>query len=159
MIRLQNKLTDYPFSRRERFYNVLGLIILSVAGVTALIAYGLGPLFSGKPWQLVSPWLHVISAITGALLVWLGSGHAIKQEGAAMDTSLKRFWPYRVLRWIVTKVFGIVWFVITVIFFAWIRQTPSSSPGAYDQRERNADDIWDGHPKHYYDNDPPKPFS
>lgn len=76
-----------------------------------------------------------------------------------MDASLRRFWPYRLLRWLVTTAFRIVWFVITFIFFAWIGESPSRSPGAGSERERSADDIWDGHPKHYYDKEPPRPFS
>lgn len=160
MIRLK-KISNYPLSRRERFYNVLGLIILAVAGIAALIAYGLGSLFSGKPWQLVTPWLHVISAISGALLAWLGSGNVIKQERAVLDASLERFWQYRVLRWMVIMVFGIIWFVVNVIFLAWIDESPEGSerevPG--DESWRGVDLNWEVHPQHYYDIDPPEPFS
>lgn len=159
MIGMAHIFTDYQFNGRERFYNSLGLIILAVAGIAALTGYGLAPLFTGKPWQIVSPGLHLVSGIAGVVLVWLGSGKAIKRGGSMFDASLRRFWLYRVIRWIVIKAFSIIWFFVSVIFFTWIRQSPPSSSGAYDQRERSADDIWDGHPKHYYDNEPPKPFS
>lgn len=159
MISFKLDFLDYSFSPRERFCNSLGLTILAVSGVIAFAAYGLGYLFSGKPWQLVSPWLHLTCIAVGIVLVWKGSGKAIRQAVRSIDTCLAEQWSYRALRWVLAKVFSIVGFVITVIFFAWIRQSPPGSGNITDQRDRTADDIWDGHPKHYYDNDPPDPFS
>lgn len=63
---------------------------------------------------------------------------------------------FRVVRFLVINVLRFSWFVITTAFFAWIGRTPNRQ--SFDQQSA-ADEIWDGHPKHYYDNDPPKPFS
>ena len=159
MINLAKIFTSYRLTSRERVYSSLGLIILTIVGISAVIGYGLTPLFTGKPWYIITPGLHLVSVASGTLLVWLGLRNAIMRGGGMLDASLRSYWPYRLIRWVLFKSFGIVWCVITIIFFAWIEESPSSSPNARSQRDRSADDIWDNHPKHYYDKEPPKPFS
>lgn len=63
---------------------------------------------------------------------------------------------FRAAKFLVINALRFSWFVITTAFFAWIGRTPNRQ--TFDQQSAT-DDIWDGHPKHYYDNDPPKPFS
>lgn len=155
---MKHAVANYQFNGRERCYNSLGLIILAVVGVVALIDYGLGYLFSGKPWQIVSPGLHAISAITGIILVWLGSGKPIKHQARLIDQSLDKHLSYRIFRWCMRILLSLLGLVATIIFFAWTNASPPSRRhGVCDQREKTSDDIWDSN--NYYDNEPPPPFS
>ena len=76
-----------------------------------------------------------------------------------IDKKLSISLLFRILRWTVVIGFRLISFIVIAIFFAWIRQTPRRSYLANRPIQSNSDDIWDSHPKHYYDNEPPKPFS
>lgn len=146
-------------TRKSRFLNGFGLLCLIVSVLTGLIEYGLGPLFTDKPIQVISPGLHFTLLVVSIFLIWLGSGEAIKAHVRRIDNSLREYLAYRVLRLIVAKVFGILGFVLSVLFHAWIDPSRNPRESSFGDRERTADDIWDNHPKHYYDNDPPSPFT
>lgn len=146
----------HRFSLRERFITALGLLILTFAGLVGLIGYGLGPLLSGEHWKLASPGVHLVSTITGLLLVWLGLKQAIFQGVQSMDTFLKKYWPYRLLRWSFLKLIGLITFLFSVVLLS-VFDEEDDIETSFD--ERTVDDIWEAHPQHYYDNEPPKPFS
>ena len=159
MSKPSNILADYKLNTKERTYIGLGLTILSVVVVAALVGYAIAPLFIGKQWVVVSPTLHIASMLVGSILVWLGLRKTIKQKTLKIDRLFRNFLPYRIIRWITAKLFGLTRFLATIIFFTWINQPSSKSTSPNDQNKKGPDDIWDSHPKHYYDNEPPKPFS
>jgi hypothetical protein len=71
-------------------------------------------------------------------------------------------WWFKVVKWIAVKMFSLLCFVVSVLFFAWIGRSPTEdddSPAPFDQKERGVDDIWSGSSTHYYENDPPDSFS
>ena len=79
-----------------------------------------------------------------------------------MIDKLKQYRSYRVVLWLIKLVFSIGRFIFIDVLFALFQKSLSASPYEdyeVDRRNANADDIWDGHPKHYYDDEPPKPFS
>lgn len=73
-----------------------------------------------------------------------------------MDTFLKKYWPYRLLRWSFLKLIGLITFLFSVVLLS-VFDEEDDIETSFD--ERTVDDIWEAHPKHYYDNEPPKPFS
>ncbi|WP_444928279.1 hypothetical protein ACJJI4_23915 (plasmid) [Microbulbifer sp. TRSA002] len=147
----------HRLKRRQRFYNALGQIILLFAGLVALIGYGLGPLLTGKQWQLASLGVHLASTITGLLLVWLGLKQAIFQGVQSMDTYMEKYWPYRLLRWSLFKFIGLITFLFSVVLLSIIDEEVDDIESSCD--EGTVDEIWKAHPQHYYDKEPPNPLS
>lgn len=134
----------------------VGLGLLGVSVALGVLSYGISPLFTDEPWIIASPPLHLISILVSVAMVWAYMRRNVVRKAKGIDHRLKQFMAYRIVRALLLLSLGLIGFVIKVIFFAWIRQSPSG--GRYD-RERTADDIWDTHPEHYYDKEPPKPFS
>lgn len=74
-----------------------------------------------------------------------------------MDTYMEKYWPYRLLRWFLFKFIGLITFLFSVVLLSIIDEEEDDIESSFD--ERTVDDIWEAHPQHYYDNEPPKPFS
>ena len=103
----------------------------------------------------IEPALIGTSMLAGLALLIIG----LKTRRRCVNSQTSKilvFRIYRLLRWLILIILKSTWFVITVAFFAWIGRSPKRKP---DSQQSSVDDIWDSHPKHYYDKEPPKPFS
>lgn len=146
-------LKEYGSAGKERFYVRLGLLLLSVSALLALIGYILWPAITGRDWVIANPLLHVLTATAGAILTWLGLSKAV-------DQSFNKYLVYRIARWFISKALVVIGATLAMIAFILSGETPRfSSSSIADQPESDTDDIWKASPDHYYDNDPPPPFS
>jgi hypothetical protein len=145
----------------------LGLTILVFAGIIALIKYWIVPIFANKAWVGVSPAIHLVSVAAGTFLFWLGSENLIKDSLKSIHTSLH---PHLLYRFTYATVFLLCSIMIIIIIkfpFSIFLSGDDDEDDEYDyqnanrysERDRTADDIWDIHPQHYYDQDPPGPLS
>lgn len=153
MIKVLAIYSGHEFTKFERFFIFIGVVLLSISTLTGLLNYG----FS---WKLVSPGYHALATLFGILFSYIGVKVAAKLMLTKANDLLGAYWLYRLTAWVTRKAFSGVVFVAAVIFYSWIRQSPPSYDHSYaDQQDRGPDDIWDSHPRHYYDQEPPKPFS
>lgn len=160
MINLLVHYSGHVFTKLERFFTWIGAALLLISTATALLSYGLIPLLSETSWRPTSSGTLALATAFGILFIYLGTKAALKLIISKVNASFSTFLLYRLFLWLASKVISVISFVVIVIFFSWIRQSPPSNDRSYaDQQDRDADDIWDNHPKHYYDQEPPKPFS
>lgn len=161
MSTLKSITNGYSLKRREKVYMGLGATLVLVAGVIALLSYVIAPIISGSPWVIASSGLHLLAFVVGSLLVLYGIKNLIKSIIIQLDHSYSKFFVYRIARWFLVRFYSIVAFVLSVIFLVWINDSSPGRRGTFKNREENrtVDDMWDLHPQHYYDKDPPPPFS
>lgn len=170
MIRIKQYLSKYRFNKRQRFLMYLGLTILVFAGIVALIKYCFVPIFANRAWVGVSPTIHIVPVAAGTFLFWLGSGNLIKDSLKSIHTSLH---PHLLYRFTFATLFLLCSITIIIVKFPFSVFLSGDYDDSYDEddeydyqnanryseRDRTADDIWDIHPQHYYDQDPPGPLS
>lgn len=152
MNRINTNHTKYGFTLRDCIFIGLGLTTILIPTIIAVLSYSIAPLLTGKQWIIASPILLLLTIGAGITLFWLGSHQAV-------DHKLGNYLVYRAFKWLISSLIGLFIMALSIIFYAWIREPPVRNSNANDASERSADDIWDSHPKHYYDNEPPKPFS
>lgn len=153
MIKVLAAYSGHEFTKFESFFIFIGAVLLGISALTSLLNYGIS-------WKLVSPGYQVLATLFGILFSYMGVKVAVKLMLSKANAVLSGYWLYRMAAWATRKALSGVGFVASVIFFSWIRQSPPSYDHSYaDQQDRDADDIWDSHPQHYYDQEPPKPFS
>lgn len=153
MIKVLAIYSGHEFTKFERFFIFIGVMLLGISALTGLLNYGAN-------WKLLSPGYQAMATLFGILFSYMGLKVAAKLILSKANAELSGYWLYRMAAWVTRKTLSGVGFVLAVIFYSWIRQSPPSYDHSYaDQQDRGADDIWDSHPQHYYDQEPPKPFS
>ena len=153
---------EYEFAAKERYYVYLGLAMLGFSACIAFVSYVAWPVFTGEKWVVASPFLHWLVTIGGGVFFWLGSGTAIKQKAKIIDKTYNQYYIYKVIRFLGSKTLGLILVIIFFFYYLFLDDDgPSSQSGNNygNLPDKTADDIWDGSPKHYYDEDPPEPFS
>lgn len=151
--------STYKFSVRDKVFNTLGFFTLAIVLAAAVISYGILPLFSRWPEEIFSPVLSVLAVGTGLLLVWTGSREYFREKVEHLDIKLSKYLPYRVVRFLVLAIWKIFSFLVSIVLLVWTGKHLSDERSTSLDHPEHQQSGWDLHPKHYYDNEPPPPFS
>jgi hypothetical protein len=119
MIKVLAIYSGHEFTKFERFFVFIGVVLLSISTLTGLLSYG----FS---WKLVAPGYHALATLFGILFSYMGVKVAAKLMLTKANDVLSDYWLYRLTAWVTRKAFSGVVFVAAVIFYSWIRQSPPS---------------------------------
>ena len=107
-----------------------------------------------------SPSLTWLTFIVGLYLVLRGMKKVIKTTMSQIDSVLDRYYAYRAFRWIILTAIILIFTVIDFLFSLISNESSShndhASPGALPDRR---DGAWDVASDHFYDKEPPPPFS
>jgi len=162
MSNLKAETTKKSLRVRDKFLIGLGGTMVIVSGGIWVITIALAPEYTKPTWDIADPGLTLFTLIAGVYLVLRGAKMLIKKAVSRLDKSLEGFFLYRSLRWILIKVFWalllITGFLLSCIGNAPTRrnnQTDGSSSPICDR----GDGAWDVASDHYYDKEPPPPFS
>ncbi|PCJ88311.1 MAG: hypothetical protein COA54_03335 [Thiotrichaceae bacterium] len=148
--------------RSEKIFTGLGVTMVVVSSTIWILTEALAPNLTKPAWDIASPGLTLLTLLVGLYLVLRGTKRLINATVSRLDRSFEDFLLYRALRWILIKVLWalllIVGFLLSCIGNAPTRrnnQTDSSNSPICDR----GDGAWDVASDHYYDKDPPPPFS
>ena len=145
---LKLEATDNSLPVRDKIFIGLGMTMIFVALV----------IFQTE--ITASPALTLITFVVGLYLILRGMKKVIKTTTSKIDRALDRYFAYRALRWIILTAIIIIFTVIGFLFSLISNESAShndqASPGALPDRK---DGAWDVASDHFYDKEPPPPFS
>ena len=148
--------------RSEKIFTGLGVTMVIVSSTVWFLTEALAPGYTKPTWDIASPGLTLLTLLVGSYLVLRGSKKLINAAVSRLDSSLERFTLYRALRWILIKVFWalllIVGFLLSCIGNAPARRNDQADSSNSPISDRG-DGAWDVASDHYYDKEPPPPFS
>ena len=150
MNKLYNLFPGYTFDQEERIYATSGTVLIFISLGIIIIEEGIAPFFTRFNWVLLSWWWNLLLSMSGMYLLWKGLGNAI-------NLTWHHHWLFKVVRWIVIKSVALISVILPSLFEMIFSESPPKSKSKVTNE--NSDDIWNIHPKHYYDRDPPPPFS
>jgi len=159
---------EHSFSDDDRAYIILGALLLSISACLALLSYAVWPLFTGGNWVIASLPIHWLLTIAGTIVTWLGMGTAIKLKINSIDSKLSSSMLYRAARYVFLLAFSIIAGVlelIVVVVFDYNSDDQSSEDDEHHRYKTTPVEGWDSSEKgwestaHFYDNEPPPPFS
>lgn len=150
MKKLYNQFPEYSFSQEERIFTSVGLVLVSITVLIIIIEEGIAPFFTRFNWVLVSFVWHLIIAASGIFLLWQGLGQAISHKW-------NHHWLFKITQWLIVKMVRAIPVILSLL--AELMFGDDSTSNKRNIKGPNSDDIWDNHPKHYYDKKPPDSFS
>lgn len=157
---VMNLIKNFASGAVESLAIVIGLSAIILATAFWFLGHVVAPALIGYTWEPLSAFTHWGSMLIGLALLSWGSLNSVRLPMKKIDlryTAVAHM-IYKVAKWVLKFAFKLVWFLVTTAFYAWIGHRPSGKT-TETHAQATADDIWDSHPKHYYDNEPPKPFS
>ena len=158
MTRATQSETRIKLTLREKIFTGLGLTMVVVSSGIWFFTEALAADFTKPTWAIASPGLTLLTLLVGSFLVLRGTKRLLKFTVSRLDKNLKPFVIYRITRWITIKALLVVLGVIAFFFAgngsALTRKNSQSSPLS-DRR----DGAWDVASDHFYDKEPPPPFS
>lgn len=157
MINRSYKSITRQLKPRESLLLGMSSLILIFCFLVFLCCYVIAPSLTGRPWKILSPSTISLLTMIGVLFLGIGIKRVFVVAAKKLDSRFEAHFFYRMIRGLALALLSALSAVASIIFFAWI-QAPKHSRREPEQRERGADDIWDGSPQHYYDNDVPPPF-
>jgi hypothetical protein len=162
MSSLRPETTEKALRVRDKIFIYLGMTMVTLAGIIWLLSEGLTPAFTRPSWDIASPGLTLLTLLVGSFLVLRGTKRLINAAMSRLDSSLEGFILYRTLRWVFIKMFWAIrltiGFILSCIGNAPARRNnqPDSNSSPICDR---GDGVWDVASDHYYDKEPPPPFS
>jgi len=148
--------------RSEKIFTGLGATMVVVSSTIWILTEVLAPDFTKPSWDIASPSLTFMTLLVGLYLILRGTKRLINATASRLDSSLDGLLLYRALRWIVIKVF---WALLLIVdfFLSCIGNAPTRCNNQTDSRSSPICDrgngAWDVASDHYYDKEPPPPFS
>lgn len=152
--------TEQSLRVRDKIFIGLGMTMVVVTATIWLQAEVLIPDFTKPTWDLASPGLTLLTFIIGSYLVLRGMKKVIKTTVAKIDSALDRYIAYRAIRWIILTAIIIIFTVIGFLFSLISNESSSHNDRASpDPLPDCRDGAWDVASDHFYDKEPPPPFS
>ena len=147
--------------RSEKIFTGLGLTMVSISTSIWLASEVFIPYLTVPTWDIASPGLVLLTFIVGTYLFLRGTKRLIFVFISNLDNALKSFVAYRATRWLTKKMLLILLGILAFIF-----SIPDDESTPIDSKKSETSPIcdrghgaWDVASDHYYDNDPPPPFS
>jgi len=163
---------EYHFTSEEKLYTYIGLVLLLISAGIALTSYIVWPVLTGVQLYLASVFVHSLLTLTALILLWLGLGAAIKSKAKSVDRKLSVSLWYRITRNIVVYSTSFLVRCFTIVLDIWLDTSTNNrtSNRDHDQDDHygytdNGHEGWDSSEKgwesaaHFYDDEPPPPFS
>jgi len=162
MSNLKPDATDNSLHVRDKIFIGLGITMVAVSTIIWMLTIGLAPELTKPSWDIADPGLTLFTLIVGLYLVLHGTKKLIKALVSRLDSTLDEYILYRAIRWILFKVFWAL-LLIAGFFLSCIASSPSRRNNQTDTYSSpisdRGDDAWDVASDHYYDKEPPPPFS
>ena len=147
--------------RSEKIFTGLGVTMVIVSSTVWFLTESLAPDFTKPTWDIASPGLTLLTLLVGSYLVLRGTKRLINASVTRLDNSLKPFVAYRIPRWFVMKAALIDLLILEFIFSAIGGDTPDENNAQNSPIPSSSprEGAWDVASDHYYDKEPPPPFS
>ena len=148
MNNLKLEATEKTLRVRDKIFIGLGMTMAIVVLVISQSDYAASP---GLTW---------LTFFVGLYLVLRGMKKVIKTTVSKIDSTLDRYIAYRAIRWIILTAIIIIFTVIGFLFSLISNESSSNNDQASpDPLPDRRDGAWDVASDHFYDKEPPPPFS